>query len=143
MKIVADHDDAVAVAADQELHRLDRALAWRRIAATGRDHHMAMHRAQFSIGLLEDRAVIRAEKRRHEKTDHAERLRRHRAPDRRRTEIQLFDCRLHARGSLGRHGAFAGNRPRCRRHADPGQGCDVFQGCHEFSVGRYAFECRL
>jgi hypothetical protein len=101
VQIMADHHDAVAVAANQKTHSLDSLLARRHFSAAGCDHHMPAHGAQFSIGLFEDGAVIGAEKRRHENTDHAERLRGHRAADGRRTEVQLLDCGPHARCGVG------------------------------------------
>lgn len=101
VQIVADHHHAVAIAADQKAHRLDRLLTRRHFPTAGRHHHVTAHRAQFGVGLLEYRAVVGAEESRHKNADDAERLRRHGAADRRWPEIQCFDRGLYTGGRVG------------------------------------------
>src|SRR5574343_911708 len=127
------HDDAVAIAVDQEVDSLDGFLAPVAIATAGSHHHMAADGTQFDIGLLQDGAVVGAEEGGRVNTDHAQRFAGQRAADRRRAEIQLLDGGLHLFHGLCRDGASATDGARSGRHAHACQGCDVFQRCHEMN----------
>jgi hypothetical protein len=72
VQVVTQHDDAVAIAADQELDRFNRLVARRAVAAAGGHDHVAAHGAQLDVGLLEDGAVVRAEEGRRKNADHAQ-----------------------------------------------------------------------
>ncbi len=120
IQVVAQHHDAVAIAADQEFDRFDGFVARRAVAAAGGHYHVAAHGAQLDVGLLEDGAVIGAEKRRGEDAYHAQRLGRQRAADGRGAEVQLLDGGLHAGHRVRRNRAGAGYRAGRSRHAYAG-----------------------
>ncbi len=107
IQVVTQHDDAVAIAADQKLDRFDRLVARRAVTAAGGHDHVTAHGAQLDVGLLEDGAVVGAEERRREDADHPQRLRRQRAADGGGAEVELFDCGLDLFHRFGRYRAGA------------------------------------
>lgn len=133
-QVVAEHQNAVALALYQKLHPLQRLLACIALAAAAGHHHVAAHGAQLGVDGIEDARGERRAEFGHVHAHHPQGFERQRPRHVGRPKVQRLHRRLYLGHRIGRHRALARHGPGGGAYTYACQLCYVLDRRHLFRI---------